>query len=130
MARESDTTEYTGATTQARLSRRGFLRRTVGLGVSAVAVPLLAACSAPAATPTTVPAAAPTSAPKPAATSAPAAPTTAAAAPTTAAAKPAATQAAPAATSATSDLRVSKSGFKGTLQYWVLGYQPAGANQT
>lgn len=28
------------------------------------------------------------------------------------------------------NLAVSKSGFKGTLQYWVLGYQPNGGNQT
>jgi multiple sugar transport system substrate-binding protein len=28
------------------------------------------------------------------------------------------------------DIRKSKSGFKGTLQYWVLGYQPQRANAT
>jgi len=34
------------------------------------------------------------------------------------------------ATRAASAIAPSKSGFKGTLQYWVLGYQPNGANQT
>src|SRR5690606_29875130 len=58
----------------------------------------------------------PTAAPAaPAATDAPAAP-----AATEAPAEPAAEPAAP----------VSTSGFEGTLEYWVLGYQPNGGNQT
>ena len=43
---------------------------------------------------------------------------------TTAAGSPAAT------TAASGNLAQSKSGYKGTLQYWVLGYQPNGGNQT
>lgn len=103
-----------------RLSRRRFVSLTGG----AVAVGgLLAACGDP--TATTAPAATTAAATTAAATTAAA---TAAAAATTAAA----TTAAGATTAATSgpDLRVSKSGFKGTLQYWVLGYQPNGGNQT
>ncbi|HQZ20953.1 MAG TPA: extracellular solute-binding protein, partial [Thermoflexales bacterium] len=37
---------------------------------------------------------------------------------------------APVMTAKGGDIRVSKSGFKGTLQYWVLGYQPNRANAT
>ena len=99
------------------ISRRRFLQATIGVGVSAGVVPLLAACSAAgtAPAPTSPAASAPTTstAPKPAATTAAAG----------------ATQA-PAAASTSDNLAVSKSGFKGTLQYWVLGYQPAGGNQT
>jgi multiple sugar transport system substrate-binding protein len=101
--------EHHVATTS--LSRRRLLQRTLGIGVAAFALPLLAACGT---TATSGPA--PTTAPAPA--------------PTSAAAKPGATQAAPAATTSNDNLSVSKSGFKGTLQYWVLGYQPAGGNQT
>lgn len=124
MGRFGDDREY-----PARLSRRGFLRRGVGIGLTAMAVPLLAACGAPAAAPTPAPTSPPsaptTAAAKPAASASPAAAASPAASPSAAA------QASPAAaTSASADLRVSKSGFKGTLQYWVLGYQPAGANQT
>lgn len=43
---------------------------------------------------------------------------------TSAAGSPAAT------TAAVGNLAQSKSGYKGTLQYWVLGYQPNGGNQT
>ncbi len=77
------------------------------LGALAFGLPLLAACSAPAAAPTTAPAAPPTTAPAAKPTTAPAAPTTApttAPAATTAAAKPtaaAAATSAPAAASAT-----------------------------
>jgi multiple sugar transport system substrate-binding protein len=101
------------------LNRRRFLRQTAALGlIASVATPLLAACSTPpAAAPTSAPAAAPTSA----ATTAPRPVATAPAAPT---------QAAPAATTTGENLAVSKSGYKGTLQFWVLGYQPAGGNQT
>lgn len=108
---------------------------------------LLAACggaTTPAAAPTSAPAAAPTQAPAAAApTTAPAAaaPTEApAAAPTEApAAAPTAAAAAPAPTAAplpplpiadTPSAPVSTSGFEGTLQYWVLGYQPNGGNRT
>ena len=98
------------------ISRRRFLHATIGVGMSAVVLPLLAACSASGTSPapTSPPASAPTTstAPKPAAT-------------------PAAAGATQAPAASTSDnLAVSKSGFKGTLQYWVLGYQPAGGNQT
>ena len=95
------------------MNRRRFLRQAAVLGVLAgVATPLLSACSSPQSAtpaPTSAPAAAPTAAAKPAATTG---------------------QAAPAATSTSDNLAVSKSGYKGTLQYWVLGYQPAGGNQT
>ena len=98
-----------------RLNRRGFLRRAAALGFSAaLAAPLLAACSTSSPTSSGGAPAAATTAPAPAAT----------------AAKPGATQAAPAATTAGDNLAVSKSGYKGALQFWVLGYQPAGANQT
>ena len=78
------------------LTRRQFLRRAIGLGISAtLAAPLLAACAQqPAAAPTTAPAAAPTNTPAPAA----AAPTEApAAAPTATPAAAAAPTEAPAA---------------------------------
>src|SRR5437660_1440486 len=97
------------------LNRRGFLRRAAALGFSAaLGAPLLAACSTSSPTSSGSAPAAATTAPAPAAT----------------AAKPGATQAAPAASTAGDNLAVSKSGYKGTLQFWVLGYQPAGANQT
>jgi multiple sugar transport system substrate-binding protein len=76
--------------------------------VSALLASLIAACGGTAPT-----ASEPTAAP--AATDAPAAP-----AATEAPAEPAAEPAAP----------VSTSGFEGTLEYWVLGYQPNGGNQT
>jgi multiple sugar transport system substrate-binding protein len=97
----------------------------------ALVVPILAACggqptttrqptAAPAAQPTTAPAAEPTAVPAAEPTAAPAAEPTAAPAaePTTSAEA----TAAPAA--AEGDLRVSKSGYQGTLSYWVLGYTP------
>ena len=69
------------STVSKNLTRRSFLRATVGVvGVSA-AGSLLAACSAPAAAPTTAPAAKATEAPKPAATTAPAPAATTAPAP-------------------------------------------------
>jgi multiple sugar transport system substrate-binding protein len=97
---------------------------------SATSAPAIAT-AAPAAAPTTAPAAEATSAPAEAAPTAAAEPT-AASAPTAAAAAPAAT-AAPLPTLAVPDkpaAQVSTSGFKGTLQYWVLGYQPNGGNRT
>jgi len=121
-----------------KLSRRRF----VALTGSAVAVGgLLAACGDP--TATTVPAttAAPaattakatTAAAAPAATTASAATTAAATSAAATTAAPAATTAAPAATTAAAsgtNLAVSKSGFKGTLEYWVLNYQPNNGNST
>ena len=131
------------------LSRRRFVSLTGGVVVGGS---LLAACgdatstAGTAATTSAATTAASTTA-APAATTA-AASTTAAATATTASAMTTAatattavaTTAAPttaattattaAATGAGGDLRVSKSGFKGTLQYWVLGYQPNGGNNT
>lgn len=93
-------------------------------------LPIMAACGSPAAdtggtASTAAPAAggadatAATAGGDAAATSAPAA---------TEAAGTAATAAGGAATG--DDLKVSKSGYSGTLNFWVLGYQPAGGNQT
>src|SRR5712691_7405180 len=114
---------------QQRLNRRALLRRTAALGLSAtLAVPLVAACTS---SPTPSSAGAP-AAPTSSSGGAPAVPTTAAtqAGPAATQAASAATQAAPAAATGGDNLAVSKSGYKGTLQFWVLGYQPAGANQT
>ncbi len=96
-------------------------RLSVALLLALVSTLLLAACGgAPAAQPTSPPAE-PTAAPAaeqptqaPAATEAPAA--------TAAPAAPAATEA-PAA-GAEDDIRVSSSGYQGTLSYWVLGFTP------
>ncbi|HEX6290729.1 MAG TPA: sugar ABC transporter substrate-binding protein [Herpetosiphonaceae bacterium] len=87
----------------------------------ALLVPVLVACGSPSGE-TTTPG---TSAP-PAASASPAgSPAAGATAP--AAETPATTE----TTAATGDnLAVSKSGFKGTLQYWALNYQPDGGNQT
>lgn len=82
------------------LRRREMLKLAAGASVAA----LLAACGGSTATNT----------PKPASTTA-----------ASAATAPAATTSA-----ATGTLTVSKSGFKGTLQYWVLGYLPNGGNAT
>jgi multiple sugar transport system substrate-binding protein len=108
-----------------RFSRRKFV--AVGSVLSGSVV--LAACGAtatPTAAPTTAAPRPTTAAPAAATTAAPAA-TTAAPAATTAAPRP--TTAAPAATTAASvpNVVVSKSGYKGTLTYWALGYTP-GAN--
>ncbi|CAA9586957.1 MAG: ABC transporter, substrate-binding protein (cluster 1, maltose/g3p/polyamine/iron) [uncultured Thermomicrobiales bacterium] len=139
-----------------RLGRRDFLRRAAALGLSASAVgAFLAACGGASPATTTAPSAAPSAAPSGAAasTGASAAPTSvlgggAAATATTAPAASAApagggtatraaTSAVATATRATTavaatvpNVVTSKSGFKGTLQYWVLNYQPNGANQT
>jgi multiple sugar transport system substrate-binding protein len=105
-----------------RLSRRKFVTLTSG---ALAASGLLAACGD--STATSVPAA--TTAAPAATTAAPAATTAAA---TTAA--PAATTAAPAAattaasTGSTIDFITSKSGFKGSLDYWALGYAAGGGN--
>jgi len=82
------------------LRRREMLKLAAGASVAA----LLAACGGSTATNT----------PKPASTTA-----------ASVATAPAATTSA-----ATGNLTVSKSGFKGTLQYWVLGYLPNGGNAT
>lgn len=132
------------------LGRRALLRRVAALGLSASAVgAFLAACGG--ATPTaTVGTTAPTAASGGGTTTAgaSAAPTSvlgggAATTNTTAPASGTVTRAAgttlatatrSAATATTSgaatNIATSKSGFKGTLQYWVLGYQPNGGNQT
>ncbi|MDQ6832652.1 MAG: extracellular solute-binding protein, partial [Chloroflexota bacterium] len=119
------------------LRRRDMLKLAVATSVAAV----LAACGGSTATNTPKPAGttAASGATTPAATTAPAA-TAATSSSATAATKPAGSAAAttgtiaasPAATTsaATGNLTVSKSGFKGTLQYWVLGYQPNGGNTT
>jgi multiple sugar transport system substrate-binding protein len=125
------------------LRRRDVLRMAASASVAAV----LAACGGSKATDT--PKAAATTVPSgttaPAATAAPAATTAAGSA--AAATRPAGSAAAsgttapattgttaagsPATTSsAGSSLAVSKSGFKGTLQYWILGYLPNGGNAT
>ncbi len=128
------------------MKRRSLSLTTIGLLLAT----LLSACgggttapttseptAAPAAQVTQAPAATqPTAAPAPAATAEPAAATAAPAA--TAAAQPtaaagAAPTAAPLPTLAIPDkpsAPVSKSEFQGTLQYWVLGYQPNGGNRT
>jgi len=82
------------------LRRREMLKLAAGASVAA----LLAACGGSTATST----------PKPASTTA-----------ASAATAPAATTSA-----AAGNLTVSKSGFKGTLQYWVLAYLPNGGNAT
>lgn len=137
------------------LGRRALLRRAAVLGVSASAVgAFLAACGGAAAPTAGTSSTAPTAATGGAAsTGASAAPTSVltGAAPATSTVAPAATGAASTATRAAgttaaatatrsaatasatrtaSAIAPSKSGFKGTLQYWVLGYQPNGANQT
>jgi len=118
------------------LRRRDMIKLAAATSVAAV----LGACGGSTATNTPKPAGttAASGATIPAATTAPAA-TAATSSSATAATKPAGSAAAttgtiaasPAATSAaTGNLTVSKSGFKGTLQYWVLGYQPNGGNTT
>ncbi len=117
---------------------------------------ILAACGGGGATPaaqptagaaqaTQAPAAAAPTAAAAAPTAAAAAPTAAATAPTAAATAPTAAAAAPTAAGSAQptpaplptiavpeqpSAPVSQSGFKGTLQYWVLGYQPGSANRT
>ncbi len=90
----------------------------------ALFIPILVACGTPSeggSTSATTPAASPATG----ATTGTSATTPAAAAGT--AETPATTE----TTAATgNNLAVSKSGFKGTLQYWALNYQPDGANQT
>ncbi len=98
----------------------------------ATAAPAAQATAAPvAAQPTTAAEAQPTAA---AATSEPTAatqPTAASAAqPTAAGAQPTAAPLPTIAIPEKPSAPVSKSGFKGTLQYWVLGYQPNGGNRT
>ena len=142
---------------QNSLNRRNFLRRAAVLGLSASAVSaFVAACGGTSSTATTASSSAPSAAGSAApSASGAAASTGASAAPTsvlgggaaaTATTAPAAggtatraatssaatvTRAASATAAATvPNVVTSKSGFKGTLQYWVLGYQPNGANQT
>ena len=115
------------------LRRRDMLKLAAAASVAAV----LAACGGSKATDTPKPAGttAPSGTTAPAATTASAAATTApaattasspaaSAAATTAPATTGTTAASPAATTSAAggNLSVSKSGFKGTLQYWVLGY--------
>ncbi len=103
------------------LSRRHFVSLAGG---AIVGSGLLAACGDATSTPGTAASTPVATSPVAAATPATAATTTAVAAASTTAAV------AGAATGGTTDLRVSKSGFKGTLEYWVLGYQPNGGNNT
>lgn len=101
------------------------MKRTFLL-VTLIALAATALACAPAPTP------APTAAPP---TAAPAAPTTASAAPTTAAPAPTAAAAATTAPTAAGTpvraakggIRKSSSGYKGTLNLWVLGYTPGNA---
>lgn len=58
---------------EGRISRRDFMKATLGLGLALGGTSVLAACGTPAAAPTTAPAAAATTAPAAAATTAPAA---------------------------------------------------------
>jgi multiple sugar transport system substrate-binding protein len=92
----------------------------------ALLLPILAACGSPADT-TTAPSAAasPAAGATTAASSAPAA--TAGTTETSAAETPATSETSAAAGD---NLAVSKSGYKGAIQYWALNYQPDGANQT
>ncbi len=141
-----------------RVNRRDFLRRAAVLGLSASAVgAFLAACGGtPTATvaPTVKPSTAASAAPSTGASAAPTsvlggtAPSASASAAASSAAsasasaagsaaasptRPAATPssaATPSAAGASTTIIKSASGFKGTLQYWVLGYQANGANQT
>jgi multiple sugar transport system substrate-binding protein len=116
-----------------KLSRRRFVTLTGG---ALAAGGLLAACGDNTVTTAPTTAAATTAASTTAAATTAAA--TTAAAKTTAAATTAAGTTAAATTAASTtaaatggqNLAVSKSGFKGTLQYWVLGYQPNGGNNT
>lgn len=122
-----------------RVTRRGFIG---GIAVAAGAA-LLAACGDEAATsaPVTGGAATTAATARPAtaaattvgATTAPATSGSAAAGtarPATTGSALAGTTAPAAMTTPGGNLAVSRSGFKGTLQYWVLGYQPNGGNQT
>lgn len=80
-----------------------------------VILPLLAACGQPAATPSSSPAGEASPSPSVAESPAPASSPAGEASPA-----PAQT------TTAGGDIRVSTSGYQGTLNYWVLGYQPGG----
>jgi multiple sugar transport system substrate-binding protein len=149
-----DTEEREDQMIDGKLNRRAFLRRAAALGISASAIgAFLAACgnSSPTATTATSSStsAASSSSTSAAASSAAAAPTSvlgggattttasasssaasAAGSPTRASSTTAAASPTTAATGGGGNLAVSKSGFKGTLQYWILGYQPNGGNQT
>jgi multiple sugar transport system substrate-binding protein len=93
-------------------------RQPVLLLLLALVSLVLAACGG-------APAAQPTAAPAPAATAAPApAEPTAAPAPAEPTAAPAPAEPTAAPPAAADDIRVSSSGFQGTLNYWVLGYTP------
>ncbi|HEY0735816.1 MAG TPA: sugar ABC transporter substrate-binding protein [Herpetosiphonaceae bacterium] len=94
----------------------------------ALIVPILAACGAATGDTTT----APSGAASPAASASAAA--SPAGSPEVSPAASAGTSETPAtsetSTSAEGNLAVSSSGYKGTIQYWALNYQPDGANQT
>ncbi len=102
-----------------RLSRRRFVALTGG---ALAASGLLAACGDNTATPGTV------STTSAATTSAAATTTTAATATTSAAATTAAGTTTTAAAAGGTNLSVSKSGYKGAMDYWALGYAPGGGN--
>ncbi len=102
------------------------MKKVFVLGALILALAVIAIACAPAAQPTAPP---PTAMPQP--TAAPAQPTAVPAQPTTAAAQPTAAGAATAVPTPKptverqakgGDIRVSKSGYKGTLNLWVLGY--------
>lgn len=107
-------------------------KRVIWLLLIALLLPIIVACGSPAGE-------AGTGASTAASTTASSAPSAAASAAASSAASPAAstsTETSPAASTAASSaaapggLAVSQSGYKGTLNYWVLGYQPNGGNQT
>ncbi len=103
------------------------MKRSISLLVLLVlAGTLLIACAAPTAAPAPTSASAATSAPAPtsapAATKAPAPTTASSAAPTVAPTAPP-----PPARTAKGGIRKSTSGYKGTLNLWVLGYTPGNA---
>ena len=137
------------------VNRRDFLRRAAALGLSASAVgAFLAACGGTTPTATPAPTARPSAAPStgtaasptsvlgggaPSASASAAASAASSAAPAGSPTRPAAstapssapsTVATPTTAGASTNIIKSSSGFKGTLQYWVLGYQANGANQT
>ncbi len=118
---------------EGRLSRRAFIRRAVALGFSASAIAgFLAACGNEAPATTGAGGGATTTTTTTTTTQA----AGAASSPTAVSGGGAQTTRATTGTGTTraagagGNFAASRSNFKGTLQYWVLGYQPNGGNQT
>ncbi len=99
-------------------------------GAATVAATVAGSAVAPAATAAVGAASAAVATARPATTGSAVTGATTAPAATTATTGAAATVAPAAMAGATANLAVSKSGFKGTLQYWILGYQANGGNAT